>query len=83
MPEWTLDRWLAVLGFIGTALGIILSLWIWARSRQEAVPRYKTQTLELIAPRNEKYYFSSTDMALQIRYGSESSDRVSKVFVAV
>ena len=83
MQDWTLDRWLAVLGAFGTALGILLSIWIWARSRQEAVPRFRTQTLELIAPRNEKYYFSSTDIAMRVQHDSESSDRVSKVFVAV
>lgn len=83
MHEWTLDRWLGVLGFMGTTLGIVTSLWIWVRSRREAVPRYKTHSLELIAPRNEKNYFSSTDLPLRVQHGSESSDRVSKLFIAV
>ncbi len=83
MSNWSLDRWLAVLGLCGTVLGFVLSIWLWLKSRQESVPCYKARTLELIAPTNQEYYFSSTDIPLQIQYEGEASDRVFKLFVAV
>jgi len=82
MSSWSMDRWLAVLGLGGTITGFVLSVWLWLKSRQEAIPRYKARTLELIAPLNQEYYFSSTDIPLRIQYEREASDRVFKLFVA-
>src|SRR5664280_2449521 len=57
MSSWSMDRWLAVLGLGGTITGFVLSVWLWLKARQEAIPRYKARTLELIAPLNQEYYF--------------------------
>jgi hypothetical protein len=47
MPTLTFDQWLAIAGFIGTSIGIVLSVVFYRRSVQEPIPTYAAHPLRV------------------------------------